>query len=571
MRKTLKTLLLYCLCLFWLGVSCANPSLKFTITGFSGKALKNVNQTLTIKQQSLGKTPSQDQLQFFLYVAKQDIQKALEPYGYFKSKISLSVKKSATVWEVEFAIEPGPRLHWTSVDVKIIGSGSKTRLFERYLEKFPIKTGNVFSAKQFNRVKQRLFTIANNRGYLKAKMLKSQIQINIKRYTAKLILHFDTGPRFRFGDINFNKSPFKDSFLRKFLTFKPGSYYSTNKLQETQENLSNSSYFQAVDVKPEINKAKNLSVPIMIRITPKKSQTYSIGAGYGTDTGIRGILGVKFNRLTSTGQQFQALLRAAEKRSYLLAKYTIPGKNPATDRYALSAAYEREDQDLGSSDTQTVGISYVTLLKGWQQTLSLKLYRENYKLLDNPRKTDYLLVPSASWLRIFTDHPLNPKHGWKIDANIQGASSAILARTSFLNAVLNVKTVQQLTKNIRLVARGSFGVLSTKNVFDVPYSFQLLAGGAQSIRGYTYNSIGPGNYLYVGSVALQHRVYKDFYGSVFFDAGDVNNKIFSHTKKGVGIGVVWLSPVGSIELSVAKALDLSGKPIRIQFSMGPEL
>ncbi len=63
--------------------------------------------------------------------------------------------------------------------------------------------------------------------------------------------------------------------------------------------------------------------------------------------------------------------------------------------------------------------------------------------------------------------------------------------------------------------------------------------------------------------------------------GNAGNDIFSthdngllHSMllhKGAGIGVVWLSPVGSLQLSLAQPLDRPDAPAMVQFSMGPEL
>ena len=62
---------------------------------------------------------------------------------------------------------------------------------------------------------------------------------------------------------------------------------------------------------------------------------------------------------------------------------------------------------------------------------------------------------------------------------------------------------------------------NTKNIFQLPLSLQLLAGGSDSIRGYQFQSIGPGKKLVIGSVELQQEIKEDWYLNVFFDAGDV--------------------------------------------------
>jgi translocation and assembly module TamA len=42
-------------------------------------------------------------------------------------------------------------------------------------------------------------------------------------------------------------------------------------------------------------------------------------------------------------------------------------------------------------------------------------------------------------------------------------------------------------------------------------------------------------------------------------------------ERSVGVGVVWQSPVGALQLYVARAISKKGKPFRLQFSLGPDL
>ena len=88
-----KKFALVWLCLFWLPLCFANPTLKLNYAGLTGKALDNVSKTMEVKQKALGEKPTTKQMQFFLHDAKKDIQNALKPYGYFKPTVTTSTKK----------------------------------------------------------------------------------------------------------------------------------------------------------------------------------------------------------------------------------------------------------------------------------------------------------------------------------------------------------------------------------------------------------------------------------------------------------------------------------------------
>ena len=90
-----------------------------------------------------------------------------------------------------------------------------------------------------------------------------------------------------------------------------------------------------------------------------------------------------------------------------------------------------------------------------------------------------------------------------------------------------------------------------------------------TIRGYDYKSIGPGKYMRIISAEVQHRVYKDWYAAVFVDMGNVGNSNRTALLKSFGVGTVYKSPVGDIELSVAHPWKLSQGSWHIQVGIVP--
>ena len=73
-------------------------------------------------------------------------------------------------------------------------------------------------------------------------------------------------------------------------------------------------------------------------------------------------------------------------------------------------------------------------------------------------------------------------------------------------------------------------------------------------------------------VELQQRVFGNFYILGFTDMGSVNAKPFGPWVRSAGPGVMWLSPVGALKLTVAKPFNSTNKKAwMIQFAMGPEL
>jgi translocation and assembly module TamA len=112
----------------------------------------------------------------------------------------------------------------------------------------------------------------------------------------------------------------------------------------------------------------------------------------------------------------------------------------------------------------------------------------------------------------------------------------------------------------------------------VPESQRFRAGGDDSVRGYTFKSLGPlvngvvggGKVLFTGSVELARPVSRDLpslWGAVFVDAGNAADS-FGALKPayGAGIGLRWRSPVGPLRLDWAYGREV--RKSRLHFSVG---
>ena len=110
----------------------------------------------------------------------------------------------------------------------------------------------------------------------------------------------------------------------------------------------------------------------------------------------------------------------------------------------------------------------------------------------------------------------------------------------------------------------------------VPDSQKFRAGGDESVRGYSYRSLGPivdgavgsGTTLYTTSLEVARPIsatMPSLWGALFIDAGNAANS-FVKPAVGYGLGVRWRSPVGPLRLDWAWARE-TGEG-RLHFSVG---
>jgi translocation and assembly module TamA len=564
----------------------AAVSLGYKITGISGETEENADKRLKGKLTLIKKDLDHDQLMIFYHQAENEIKLAVAPYGYFQAKVSSRLQWiGKDKWMAYFSVQPGPKILLKNLRVKLEGQGLNDPAFQKVLADFPLKRGQEFTVKNYDDAKNMFINLAAQRGYFDAHMTENKLVIDQQPYGADVALSFRTGPRYRFGHVNFKysakpKTRLDEALLRRYIPFKESDLYDNELLSKLQSNLSSSLYFQSVAITPHTDKLKRIYVPITVTLTARKSQQYNFGLGFSTDTGIRGLTDINIKPLNAAGHYVSFNAKASGSTSQdntaeLKASYNIPGRDPNTDLYKLTAETTHSDDNIiGTSNSVKMNASYTTSVLSWEQTSGVTLLYERSEPIGELENTTTFLIPNVRWIKIKSDDPIAASNGYRINFSLRGASKGTLGSTDFFQAYLQAKWLHTFGESFRVVARAELGQLIIDDPFELPLSLRYYAGGSQSVRGYHMNEIGKdnsGRTLSVGSLEFQQRIYGDFYLAIFYDAGEVGSSYFSGYKQGVGAGIVWHSPIGAIALTAANAMDNPNHPNLIQFSMGPEL
>lgn len=545
------------------------------------KPVKQAGQAVTGAEEPLSRYRlqiSESRLRWVHREAEEEIRQALQPYGYYQPTIETSLKQTGPQsWVARYQIDRGPPIRIANVTIEILGDGRDDPAFQELLASKPFKEGDILVQPPYEEFKQALQLLANQRGYFDAQLLSQALRINLEQGKANVVLQFDTGKRYQFGQINFPDTALAPYFLRRYLDFQPGDPYTSDALLTLQSELINSDYFQRVTVNAPVEEAQNYRVPVDVGLTMNDSRQFSFGLGYGTDTGVRGRVGYEYRWLNRWGHRLKLEALASQIRQSATAEYIFPGADPSTDFFNLRAGFAREDSDVKDTTSILVGSSWNKRFDLWQQILSLDYTIESFST--DERITSRLLVPSASWIRTKLDDPFVIRRGNQLEITVRGASESVLSDLSFLQAVGRGKIIAPVGERGRLIARTDLGTTTASRFAELPTSFRFFAGGDNSVRGFELDKIGPRNsdgdiigakHLIVGSLEYEHRLYESWGAAVFVDSGDAFNES-PDFKTGVGIGMRWFSPVGPVRIDLAHGLEDPGDTIRLHLSIGPEL
>lgn len=516
--------------------------------------------------------------------APDEIREALQPFGYYRPQIRSTLAHRGETWVAHYTVDAGPPVKIASVDLVIAGAGGADAGFRALAEDFPVRRGAVLFHPDYEQGKKALVDHAATSGYLDARFTTSEVRVDLDRDRADVVLHFETGPRYRFGEVRFHQDVLDPALLTGYVRFTRGEPLDTDKLLELERALSDSPFWSRVEVVPRQHEAHGLEVPIDVDLVPAKTTRFSGGLGYGTDTGPRVRGAWELRRLNRHGHRAEASVEASEIERGLEVTYQIPGAYPRTDVLAFSGAYDRTITDTSDSETGLVGARRTRARGGWREALALTFERENFSVgLDHG--VSNLLVPGVSYERVRADDRIFTARGYRLFGSLQGASASALSDASFVQVALEGKAIRFVGARSRVIGRAQVGYVQTGAFHELPPRFRFFAGGDRSVRGYAYQGLGEldaagqvigGEALLVASLEYELRfpgvrLLEKWGLATFFDAGNACHDFSCKLEQGAGVGLRWRSPIGPIRADAAWALTVPGHPVRFHLSIGPDL
>jgi len=555
------------LILFSLYSNIALSTPSYRITGIGGDALKNISERLD----ELAKQKTRPLIHMPQEELKKHVKNAVEAYGYFRSKISIYKKRGSIL----IRILPGPQLRITTLKVRLVGEGRTNPDLQNTIRSLPVKKGDPLITTNYKEAKEAIINTAEHEGFMRGSFSTAKILIDLKKYTADIILIFNTGPQYYIGRIDFDSRFLSSKFLYRYVPFKYGEPYSTEDIIELNKRLSNSGYFSSVVVNPEFK--NNRYAPIKIHTQPVPRYSYSLGAGYGTDTGPRGRASLQVVPVNARGHKFTAIAQGSVKENALQAQYLIPGANPVTDQYSLAAAVGHIDYDSGNSNTVLFSASHFHNLNHYQRILSLNGLYERYSYTGLPRNEQFTLFPKATFTFSKRSDPLFSPSGYNVSFNALGATKALASKYNLAQASVDARAALTIDPiRTRFYLHGIQGFTAINDINNLPLSLALFLGGNDNLKAYSINSIGPGRIISFASLEIQKETVDKWYLIGFYDAGDVYDPRLKSFKYDIGGGLMWVSPVGPIKIGIAQAINnrfnrIANRNPKLVINMGPDL
>ncbi len=372
-------------------------------------------------------------------------------------------------------------------------------------------------------------------------------------------------------------------FVAYMADLPQGGRFDPDRVQAAQDRLARLGVFSSIRIEEAPEIAPDGTLDMTVAVADGPARTIGFGATLGTIEGLgveaywehRNLLGRAERLRFEASVASLGVTNSPDEFDYQGAiRFTRPGViNPHTD--FISALVARR-LDLDAYREQSISASV-----GLQRTFARGINGEFSLVGTKARFTDVfghrdflMLGPLARGDYDRRNDPLNATRGYYLEAEATPFYEAEYGNVA-ARGYLEGRIYRGLDDDERFVLafRSKVGVYSGPDERESPPDQLFFAGGAGSVRGYAYRSIGidvtksgggegvgGGRSLVEGSGEARLRLTERWGGVAFVDAGYVfSSSTFggddSDLRAGAGLGARFFTGLGPLRVDLATPLD----------------
>ena len=528
-----------------------------------------------------------------------NIRDLLGTIGYFSPSIELELRERAPGSElppqVIVKVEPGPATLVSSASINFSGTNAqdpKGDFIRRSIQRnWGLAEGETFNQSEWASSKNAGLHRLQELRYPTASLVSSSADIDTDTNQAQLKVDYEAGPAYYFGPLVIEGvERYNPAGLIRLARLPVGQEYRQTSLLDAQQRLASSGYYDSVFLTLATDVAQpgdtEVHAPVIAEVREAKLQKWVYGIGASTDTGAR--LSIDHIHNSDPVLNWRAV-----------SKLQLDNKYPEiSTRLTSLPDYSGWNYFIGGKAAREkladYSVNNVSLVAGRGKNED-KIDRNYFVQYDMAKPQGNTPPPSSSavsanysWTGRYFNNPLNPTRGYGLGWEVGAGSTLTPSREPFgrvsarwLSYLPLERAANETGRRSRLALRANAGAVIARDDAIVPVTLLFLAGGDNSVRGYSYQSIGArtdngdligGRYMVTGSVAWLRPItiagnHSDWEQSIFIDAGTVTDS-FTNAKiyTGVGTGVLWKSPVGPLQVDAAYGVDV--KKVRLHLRLG---
>ncbi len=541
---------------------------------------------------------SDSELARLLTAADQNIRELVATLGYFSPDIQFEqepIRSGAATRLLKLIVAPGEPTVVGEVNIEFKGpivtnvqaASQRQQIEYNWL----LQPGMRFTQARWAAAKQQALRQLTTQRYPTGQVSATLADIDPISRSARLNITLDSGPAYQLGGLVISGlNRYDAEFVTRTARLTPGASYDQAQLVAAQQRLADSGFFDSAFLSID-TKGDPTTTPVLVQLREARLKKLVLGIGISTDSGPRLSVEHTHHKLPMIGWRAFSKLMLNRDNSLIGTELTSP---PDADNWTWVTAAQLQKEKLGSFDVNSQS------LRGGRRQLGDRIDRYYYLQYDRadtaardttaPTMAAALTANYAFTLRNFDSVPF-PSSGWGFGIEVGGGTTLGTQRDPFGRVLTrwlgyqplggrNADTLSALRAG-RLALRAEAGAVIARDGASLPSTQLFLSGGDNSVRGYSYRSLGvtlpngqttAGRYLATGSVEWQRPIIidgrlSDWEGTVFIDAGAVADKPTElRAKVGIGVGARLKSPVGPLQIDLAYGVDV--KRLRLHLNVG---
>ncbi len=409
----------------------------------------------------------------------------------------------------------------------------------------------------------------------------------------RLHVSIDPGPRLVLGNLHFTGlRRTRESYLKRLFAIEAGELLDDSKLQKAERRLLSTGIMSRVDTEivlrehageegAEADGARRVA-DIAVAVEEGHNRSLDLHLGWGSWERLRG--GIRFSDRNFMGRgrywdvDVIGSVRSFRASSQLRDTDLLAGILGPNQRLRLAADYEYRQEPSFERTVWGAGLSH-------RQFFGRSYWLEGsyrYEIQEADEVTGGIAGAEeqairTSWLGLGgnidkRNHQLQPTSGWELAGRVRWSIPALgseidVVEYDFESAV-HFPLIKSATPNRPWLVFSLGGAYVTRDVLGkedvLPIQERLFLGGANSVRSFDYQELGPvnpssgdptgGRTAAHASAEARIRVYGAWHTAVFYDIGVLNEDtwhISGPAGQAVGLGVRWYTPIGPLRVDWA--------------------
>jgi translocation and assembly module TamA len=427
----------------------------------------------------------------------------------------------------------------------------------------------------------RLVSALHQRGYADAVAKPREVVVDHEDHTLQPTFHLASGGLVRMDGLKVvSRGHTRPGWVESLTPWKRGSAYDPAKVAQLEQRLRDAGVYNSVTVSlaPASESVDGLR-PVIVSVGDRPPRTLELGGGYSTSEGFG--LDAKYILYNQLGRADTVTFtgRLAQIQQKLDGELDLPDWKRADQIFKVGGDIVGDDTDAYND----YGAGFrADVERHWTKTTYLT-YGGAFDYVDTLEKdavnNNGILVGEHLKLAIFSllgaytldrsNDPLNPTRGWRLQ--VQAEPTYVTGDRVLPYLKLTGQASGYLPLNADgdtvLAARVKLGSIVGGDIPDVPEDRRFYAGGGGSVRGYSYQGVGPrlsdgtpigGDSLFESSFEIRQHISGPWGVAAFVDAGSLGSSFvpnFSQVDVGAGLGLRYNLGFGPLRVDLAVPVD----------------